>query len=78
MNWSRKGRSAAPGLGWPFPHIYLRGLNPSDNYTFHMLDGRAYPNTPVTASGAYWMHAGVQLLLRGDFKAALLELDRNP
>ena len=64
--------------GWPFPRVYLRGLNPSASYTFHMLDGRAYPNTPITASGAYWMHVGVQLLLRGDFKAALLELDRNP
>lgn len=63
--------------GWPFPRIYLRGLDPSATYTFHMLDGKAVPNTPTTASGAYWMHAGVQLMLRGDFKAALLELDRR-
>jgi alpha-galactosidase len=63
--------------GWPFPHIYLRGLDPSANYTFRMLDGKAYPNTPTTASGAYWMHVGVQLYLRGDFQAALLELDRQ-
>lgn len=63
--------------GWPFPHIYLRGLDPSATYTFHMLDGKAYPNTPTTASGAYWMHAGIQLYLRGDFQAALLELDRQ-
>ncbi|MGC8549809.1 MAG: alpha-galactosidase [Acidobacteriaceae bacterium] len=63
--------------GWPFPHIYLRGLDPSATYTFHMLDGKAYPNTPASASGAYWMHAGVQLYLRGDFQAALLELDRQ-
>ena len=63
--------------GWPFPRVYLRGLDPSATYTFHMLDGKAYPNTPTTASGAYWMHAGVQLYLRGDFQAALLELDRQ-
>jgi alpha-galactosidase len=63
--------------GWPFPHIYLRGLDPSATYTFHMLDGKAYPNTPASASGAYWMHVGAQLYLRGDFQAALLELDRQ-
>ena len=64
--------------GWPFPRIYLRGLDPSATYSFRMLDGKAAPGTPATASGAYWMHAGVQLMLRGDFKAALLELDRKP
>ena len=63
-------------MGYPFPRIYLRGLNPSATYSFRMLDGKAAPGTPTSASGAYWMHAGVQLLLRGDFKAALLELDR--
>jgi hypothetical protein len=30
----------------------------------------------VEASGAYWASAGIQLMLKGDFQAAAVVLDR--
>ena len=60
----------------PFPRIYLRGLDSGATYKLHMMDGTAEPGTPATATGVYWEGAGVQLLLRGDFQAAGIALDR--
>lgn len=62
--------------GNPFPKIYLRGLDAAATYKLRMIEGKAAPGTPATATGAYWEQAGVQLLLRGDFQAAGLALDR--
>lgn len=63
-------------MGHPFPRIYLRGLDPAGIYSVHMLDGKAMPKTPTSASGAYWMNAGVQLKMRGDCQASAFILDR--
>lgn len=63
-------------MGHPFPRIYLRGLDPGSIYQFHMLDGKASADTPASASGEYWMGAGVQLTMRGDFQASAFTLDR--
>ncbi len=63
---------------YPYPHLYLRGLDASATYKITALDGKIAPDTPPSASGAYWMEHGVDVLLRGDFQAAALELERAP
>lgn len=63
-------------MGYPFPRLRMRGLDPDVNYRLRMLDGEAAADTPQSASGAYWMNAGIQLTLRGDFQAALFTLER--
>ncbi len=63
-------------MGYPYPRLLLRGLDPEATYHLHMMDGTAAKGTPEAASGAYWMHAGVQLDLVGDFQAAMLTLER--
>jgi alpha-galactosidase len=65
-------------MGNPYPRIYLRGLDPSAHYRFHVLDGHAVSETPASASGAWWMNAGVQLILSGDFQASAFTLQRIP
>jgi alpha-galactosidase len=60
-----------------FPRLQLRGLDSTANYRLHVLDGKAGPGTPESASGAYWMNAGMQLELRGDFQASLVTLERS-
>jgi len=62
--------------GYPFPRIYLRGLDADATYRLSTLDGKLAPNTPASASGAYWMHRGVDVQLRGDFRAAAFTLER--
>jgi alpha-galactosidase len=63
-------------MRYPYPRLRMRGLDPGATYRLRMLDGTADPATPASASGAYWMNAGFQLDLRGDFQAALLTLER--
>jgi len=65
-------------MGYPYPRLYLRGLQAGARYRLHMLDGQASPDTPAAASGAYWTSAGIQLILRGDFQAAAFTLEREP
>ena len=62
--------------GYPFPRIYLRGLDADATYRLSTLDGKLAPDTPASASGAYWMHRGVDVQLRGDFRAAAFTLER--
>jgi alpha-galactosidase len=62
---------------YPFPRIYLRGLNENASYTLHSLTGKAASNTPAAATGAYWMHHGFDLDLRGDFQAMAVTLERQ-
>lgn len=38
---------------------------------------KASPRKPASASGAYWMNAGVQLELRGDFQVSAFTFDRT-
>ena len=62
---------------YPFPRIYLRGLDANANYRIAPLDGKLAKDTPASASGAYWMHRGVDVELRGDFQAAAFTLERT-
>lgn len=63
-------------MGHDFPRLYLRGLNPSLTYRLRMIEGKTAPDTPHSASGAYWMNVGVQLEMRGDFQASAFTLER--
>jgi alpha-galactosidase len=38
--------------------------------------GKPEEGTPVEASGAYWMSEGIELMLKGDFQAAAVVLER--
>ena len=64
--------------GYPYPRVYLRGLDTESSYQITALDGQLAPDTPQAASGAYWMEHGVDVLLRGDFQAAAFRLERAP
>jgi alpha-galactosidase len=63
-------------MGYPFPRIYLRGLDPRADYRLRALDGQAGSEIPASASGDYWMQNGLSVNLRGDFQAAALLLER--
>jgi alpha-galactosidase len=63
---------------YPYPRLCLRGLEPDARYRFSAMDGKASGNTPVEASGAYWMHHGIDVDLIGDFQAAAFTLERSP
>ena len=60
---------------YPFPRIYLRGLKPDAVYRIAALDGKTSADTPVVASGVFWMQHGVDVDLRGDFQAAAFTLE---
>jgi alpha-galactosidase len=60
-----------------FPLLQLQGLDPAAEYKLSWIEGKAAPGTPENASGALWMHYGIQLDLRGDFQAAAFHLDRQ-
>lgn len=61
---------------YPFPRLYLQGLEPSTQYRIAVLNGRLAGDTPSVASGAWWMQHGVDVDLRGDFQAMAFRLDR--
>ena len=62
---------------YPFPRINLRGLDENATYTLKALTGKVAPDTPASASGAYWMHRGIDVELRGDFQAMAFTLTRQ-
>lgn len=62
---------------YPFPRINLRGLDENANYTLHPIVGKVSSDTPTSGSGAYWMHRGVDVELRGDFQAMAFTLERQ-
>lgn len=58
--------------GYPYPTVRLQGLDPEARYRLTALQGAAEEHTPAVASGVlYWMNAGINLRLLGDFQAAL-------
>jgi alpha-galactosidase len=63
---------------YPYPRIHLKGLDPQARYRLRVVAGKAEENTPVEASGAYWTSEGIELMLKGDFQAAAVVLDRQP
>jgi alpha-galactosidase len=60
---------------YPFPRLYLCGLNANATYRISAMDGKLAGDTPAEASGAYWMEHGVDAELRGDFQAAAFTLE---
>ena len=62
---------------YPFPRIFLRGLDESAIYRADRFAGELAKDTPAQASGSYWMHHGVDVELRGDFQAAAFTLTRT-
>ena len=62
---------------YPFPRTYLLGLDETAVYRVATLAGELSPDTPPAASGAFWMHHGVDIRLRGDFQAAAFTLTRQ-
>lgn len=65
--------------GRGFPTLKLKGLDPGTEYTLTSIEGKAAPQTPASASGAWWMNHGLEMgeSFRGDFQAAALRLDRK-
>lgn len=61
---------------YPFPRIHLRGLDEGASYTISTIAGSFADGTPTTASGAYWMHHGLDIKLYGDFQAMAFTLAR--
>jgi alpha-galactosidase len=64
--------------GRGFPSLQLLGLDPQAKYRVAWIEGKGAPNTPESASGAWWMHHGIQFELLGDYQAAAFRLDRQP
>jgi alpha-galactosidase len=62
---------------YPYPRLYLRGLDPNATYRMSSMDGKLAAGTPQEASGAWWMHHGVDVDLMGDFQAAAFMLERE-
>jgi alpha-galactosidase len=62
---------------YPFPRIFLRGLQPDAVYSVKGFAGQLERDTPAQASGAYWMQHGIDVYLRGDFQAAAFTLERR-
>jgi alpha-galactosidase len=65
--------------GHGFPLLKLKGLDAKAMYALTSIEGKAQPDTPAVASGAWWMNHGFQMGddFRGDFQAAALRLDRK-
>ena len=63
-------------LGYPYPRVFLQGLEPKALYKMSPVAGNAAKDTPETASGAYWMSHGFDPDLVGDFQAAAFKLER--
>lgn len=61
---------------YPFPRIFLRGLDPDATYKVNAFAGKLAEGSPAQASGAYWMQHGVDVDLSGDFQAAAFVLTR--
>lgn len=61
---------------YPYPRLYLRGLDRNATYRLDAMDGKLAPGTPQEASGAWWMDHGIDVQLMGDFQAAAFTLER--
>ena len=64
-------------MGYPFPTLYVKGLEPEANYTLASIVGKAAEGTPQSASGRYWMAHGLEPELQGDYQAAAFRLDKS-
>lgn len=59
----------------PAPTLYLRGLDRKATYKLESIDNKLVERQPAL-SGAYLMHAGLNVNLRGDFDSTLVILER--
>ena len=82
---SQDGRSAvvfaflhSQQMGYPFPALQLQGLQPDTVYTVRALSGTLPKDVPARASGSFWMHQGIRLVLRGDFSAQAVLFTAEP
>jgi alpha-galactosidase len=64
-------------FGTPYPTVFLRGLAEDAVYRVQALDPGQMQEMG-TASGAYLMHHGVDLKLRGDYDSASIVLEKQP
>jgi alpha-galactosidase len=62
---------------YPFPRVYLEGLDPTGVYQAKSIFGSMTSDTLMTASGDYFMHHGVDVNLHGDFQAAAFVLSQQ-
>ena len=62
---------------YPYPTVHLQGLDANAKYRIRAIAGTFDARTPLVASGAYWMHAGIDLLMRGDFQAAAVVFEKE-
>ncbi len=70
--------TVATKQGRLFPPLQLQGLDPAARYKLNWVEGEAIPGTPESASGDWWTHHGLNLMLKGDYQAAAFRLDRQP
>jgi alpha-galactosidase len=64
-------------FGTPFPTIFLRGLAEDAVYHVQAIDPGQVQEIG-SASGAYLMHHGIDLKLRGDYDSTSVVLDKQP
>ena len=64
-------------FGFEYPRLFLQGLDPAAKYTVRSIYGALAVDTLTTASGDYWMHHGVDVVMRGDFQAAGFVLEQK-
>ena len=57
-------------LQYPAPTVFPRGLHPATTYAVGSIGGALAAGTPEKASGAYWMHHGIDFRLEGDYAAS--------
>ncbi|QMV18883.1 alpha-galactosidase [Granulicella sp. 5B5] len=62
-------------MNYPYPRVFLRGLNPNTSYRVTSISGKLATDTPTTATGSYWMSHGLDVELKGDFQAAAFRFD---
>ncbi|MBV9266991.1 MAG: GH36 C-terminal domain-containing protein, partial [Acidobacteriaceae bacterium] len=58
------------------PTIRLRGLDPKATYHIESVDGKL-ATTQTELSGAYLMHNGIDLVLRGDFDSTMVLIHKS-
>ncbi len=63
--------------GYPYPRLFLHGLDPDAVYRVTPIAGTMAKGTPESASGSYWMNHGADVMLRGDFQAAAFRFERQ-
>lgn len=59
-----------------YPAVRLAGLEPEAMYRLRPLDAEQVKSAQQEASGAYWMHHGLELDLRGDYDSTAVVLER--